>query len=205
MALSNTSHHVKLRKPPHPTRPGIQPARSLCIPHRSRQVFWQGHHPRKAPRKMDSYDNKLMGFNVVYTTSAFPVSLNDDIDIKTHDELSATGNLGLANKNGTVCRIVDFGPGFDCMMHRTQSLAYGIVLDGSIELVLDSGDRQLMHRGDVAVQRSTMHAWYNPSKTEWAHMPFVLQDCETLVLDGHKLKEDLGRAAKDLPPSGNDD
>lgn len=145
-----------------------------------------------------------MGFNVVYTTSEFPPSLNSDTDIERHDKLLASGNLGLVNGGGTVCRIVDFAPGFDCMMHRTQSLDYGVVLEGSIELVLDSGERQLMHRGDVAVQRATMHAWENPSKTEWARMLFVLQDCQKLVLNGQELREDLGRGVDGLPASGND-
>jgi len=159
----------------------------------------------KRPGKWSSYDDKLMGFDVVYTTSEFPASLNSDKDIKTHDELTESGKLGLVNKGGTVCRIVDFAPGFDCMMHRTQSLDYGVVLEGSIELILDSGERQLMHRGDVAVQRATMHAWENPSKTEWARMLFVLQDCQPLTLGNQTLKEDLGRGVQGLPPSGNDD
>ena len=158
----------------------------------------------KRPGKWSSYDDKLMGFNVIYTTSEFPASLNDNIDIKKHDLLMQTGKLGLVNGNGTVCRIVDFAPGFECIMHRTQSLDYGIVLEGFIELVLDSGERQRMHRGDVAVQRTTMHAWYNPSKTEWARMLFVLQDCQELVLNGQTLKEDLGTGVDGIPPSGND-
>lgn len=159
----------------------------------------------KRPGIWSSYDNKLMGFDVIYTTSEFPASMNNDVDIRQHDSLMASGKLGLVNKNGTVCRIVDFAPGFDCMMHRTQSLDYGVVLEGSIELVLDSGEKQLMYRGDVAVQRATMHAWNNPSKTEWARMLFVLQDCKNLVLDGKALKEDLGRGVIGLPSSGNDD
>ncbi|KAH7133860.1 hypothetical protein EDB81DRAFT_805217 [Dactylonectria macrodidyma] len=150
------------------------------------------------------YDDKKMAFNVVYTTSEFPASLEGDDDIKKHDALMASGHLGLVNNNGTVCRIVDFAPGFDCMMHRTQSLDYGIVLDGSIELVMDSGDTQLMHRGDVAVQRGTMHAWRNPSTTEWARMIFVLQDCQSIKIGGQTFKEDLGRGVEGLPSSGND-
>lgn len=90
------------------------------------------------------------------------------------------------------------------MMHRTQSLDFGVVLEGSIELVLDSGETQLMHRGDVAVQRATMHAWRNPSENEWARMMFVLQDCQKVELEGKVLKEDLGRGTEGLPPSGND-
>jgi quercetin dioxygenase-like cupin family protein len=145
-----------------------------------------------------------MGFNVIYTTSTFPASLNSDTDITTHDALLSSGKLGLVNPGGTVCRIVDFAPKFDCMMHRTQSLDFGVVLEGSIELVLDSGETQLMHRGDVAVQRATMHAWRNPSESEWARMMFVLQDCQKVELEGKVLKEDLGRGTEGLPPSGND-
>jgi hypothetical protein len=66
--------------------------------------------------------DKLMGFNVVYTASTFPAVLDSDTDIKAHDALAATGKLGLVNPGGTVCCIVEFAPGFDCMMHRTQSL-----------------------------------------------------------------------------------
>ena len=95
-------------------------------------------------------------------------------------------------------------PGFDCMMHRTQSLDYGVVLEGSIELILDSGDRQLMHRGDVVVERATMHAWVNPSKTEWARMLFVLQDCQKLSIGGQEMREHFQRDVEGLPPSGND-
>ena len=157
------------------------------------------------PGSWTIYDDQKMGFNVIYTTSEFPANLNNNADIKTHDAVTSSGKLGLVNPKGTVCRMVDFAPGFDCMMHRTQSLDYGIVVAGSIELVLDSGETQLMKPGDVAVQRATMHAWRNPSKDQWARMVFVLQDCQKLVLDGQVLKEDLGRGTEGLPSSGNDE
>ncbi|MCJ1462480.1 hypothetical protein MMC07_001082 [Pseudocyphellaria aurata] len=132
-----------------------------------------------------------LAFDVVYTTSEFPVSLNEDKDLTTHDELISTKQIGLVNPNGTVCRIVDFGPGSEPLMHRTQSLDYGLVLEGSVEMILDSGETKLLHRGDVAVQRGTMHAWRNTSKTEWARMFFVLQHCQEVVLNGTSLGEDL--------------
>ena len=158
----------------------------------------------KRPGTWTKYDNELMGFNVVYTTSEFPINLGLDADITKNDEVTRGNKLGLVNKNGTVCRIVDFAPGFECMMHRTQSLDYGVVLEGPIEMVLDSGERSLMHRGDVAVQRATMHAWCNPSMKEWARMLFVLQDCQKLEVAGQVLKEDLGRGVEGLTPSHND-
>ncbi|KAJ9623429.1 hypothetical protein H2203_005688 [Taxawa tesnikishii (nom. ined.)] len=156
------------------------------------------------PGSWSSFDKGDMAFNVVYTTSEFPASLNDDADISKHDSVMSGKKLGLVNPGGTVCRMVDFAPGYDCMMHRTQSLDYGIVLEGSVELVLDSGETQLMKRGDVAVQRATMHAWRNPSKTEWCRMIFVLQDCQKLIVGGKQLGEDHGRGTEGLPLSGND-
>lgn len=145
-----------------------------------------------------------MAFNVVYTTSEFPADLNNNADIRAHDEKISSEKLGLVNSNGTVCRVVDFAPGYECIMHRTQSLDYGIILEGTVEMVLDSGEKKLMQRGDVAVQRATMHAWKNTSETEWARMIFVLQDCQKLEIGGKTLSEDLGKGIEGLPSSGND-
>ena len=152
----------------------------------------------------DPFSNKTMTFNAVYTTSNFPPDLNDDADLNTHNQLlSAPGKLGLVSPGGTVCRIVDFCPGNGGLMHRTQSLDYGVVLEGSVELVLDSGETRVMHRGDSAVQRATMHSWRNPSPTEWARMFFVLQDCQPVTVGDQALKEDLGIGSDFLPPSQN--
>ena len=81
-------------------------------------------------------------------------------------------------------------------MHRTQSLDYGIVVEGVVEMLLDDGSSTLLQRGDIAVQRATMHAWRNPSETEWTRMVFVLQDCRAFEVAGKMMGEDLGG---DLP------
>lgn len=141
--------------------------------------------------KWSPHSDGDMGFSVVYTTSQSPPDLNDDKDIAQHKK-TLQGTLGLVNPNGSVLRCVDFAPGFACDMHRTQSLDYGIILEGSVEMVLDSGERHLMKRGDVAVQRATQHQWINTSKTEWARMMFVLQDIKPLYVSGKEMSEDLG-------------
>jgi hypothetical protein len=140
----------------------------------------------------------------LYTTSTMPVNLNEDIDIKLHQDLISRGKLAAVTPNGTVCRFADFAPNSNGFMHRTQSLDYGIVLEGNVILELDDGSKTLMTRGDVAIQRGTMHAWNNPSQTEWARVLFVLQDCEPLIVNGKRFKEDLGNAAGHVPSSGND-
>lgn len=101
-------------------------------------------------------------------------------------------------------RFVDMAPGYECMMHRTQSVDYGIVLEGSVVAVMGSGEEVVMGRGDVMVQRATMHAWRNPSETEWSRMVFCLQDCQPLVVAGKRMGEDLGRGTDGVPPSQND-
>ncbi|KAL2856352.1 hypothetical protein BJX68DRAFT_230594 [Aspergillus pseudodeflectus] len=154
------------------------------------------------PADWSSFENNSMAFTVAYTTSEFPADLNNDADIKKHEDLKASGKLGLVNPNGTVCRFVDFAPKGPPLMHRTQSLDYGIVLEGEIEMTLDSGEKRLLKRGDMAVQRATMHAWHNPSETEWTRMVFVLQECKPLVVGGEELGEDLSQATtSDIKPS----
>ena len=59
---------------------------------------------------------------------------------------------------------------------------------------LDDGTKQVMRRGDVAVQRGTSHGWRNTSATEWARMFFVLQECERVEVGGRTLGEDVSNA-----------
>lgn len=65
-----------------------------------------------------------------------------------------------------------------------------------MEMLLDDGVSKVMKRGDVAVQRCTMHGWKNASKTEWCRMFFVLQECQELKVEGKELGEDLSAAGK---------
>ena len=59
-------------------------------------------------------------------------------------------------------------------MHRTETVDYGIVLEGEIILVLDGGETALK-AGDVVIQRGTSHAWANRSAGN-ARIAFVLVD-----------------------------
>ncbi|KAH8815381.1 cupin domain protein [Xylogone sp. PMI_703] len=139
-------------------------------------------------------DNDKFAFNLIYTTSKFPPSLNEEEDIVDHEKLIASKAVKLVNPNGTTLRMVDTAPGAEVAMHRTQSLDYGIVISGSMEMKLDDGSCTVMLPGDVAIQRATRHSWRNPSETEWTRMIFVAQDCEEVRVGDKVLKEDLGGA-----------
>lgn len=57
-------------------------------------------------------------------------------------------------------------------MHQTQSIDFGVVLDGHVVLELDDAE-VLLHPGDVVVQNGTRHAWRNRSERPCT-MAFVL-------------------------------
>jgi mannose-6-phosphate isomerase-like protein (cupin superfamily) len=60
------------------------------------------------------------------------------------------------------------------LMHRTESIDYGVVIEGELTLVLDDSE-VLLKPGSVVVQRGTNHAWANRSGRP-CRMLFVLID-----------------------------
>lgn len=139
-------------------------------------------------------------FSLGYATNETPVDLSDDKDLNIYR--SYLCDLpGITIPGGTVLRVVDMNPGSISPMHRTVSLDYGVVLEGEVELILDSGEKRLLKRGDIAVQRGTNHAWRNPSSTTWARMLYVLQEAKPIQVGGKPLEEDYGGGMDDVKPS----
>src|SRR5688572_13656956 len=62
-------------------------------------------------------------FLLVWTTATVPADNNDETDGR-HRE------AGLTLEGGSVIRVVDMLPGKESLMHRTNSIDYGIVLEG---------------------------------------------------------------------------
>ncbi|MGW4966045.1 cupin domain-containing protein [Nonomuraea sp. NPDC004186] len=65
-----------------------------------------------------------------------------------------------------------FEPGDPSGMHTTDTLDYGICLEGELWLELDSGDEVRLTPGACVVQQGTRHAWHNRAETP-ALMAFV--------------------------------
>lgn len=60
------------------------------------------------------------------------------------------------------------------LMHRTETLDYGIVLEGEITLVMDVGET-VVRAGDIVIQRGTNHGWANRSGRN-CRIAFILID-----------------------------
>jgi len=145
-------------------------------------------------------------FFLGYTTHGFPIPLNPVDADKAPDITNYKSDLqslsSLTVNNGSVLRFVDFAPKAEPIMHRTVSLDYGVVLEGTVECHLDSGEVKTLNRGDVCVQRATNHAWKNVTEG-WARMMFVLLPSEAPVVGGKTLGVDLGNQMPDVVTPGN--
>jgi mannose-6-phosphate isomerase-like protein (cupin superfamily) len=126
-----------------------------------------------------------MIFHEVWETSATPALVDNGPDATLQPMLHR------APKNGTRIRFVDIPPdeqltgGADqmkelfnelngaeammlkddsphLMMHRSEAVDYGIVIEGEIVLMLEDSEVELKP-GSVVVQRGTNHAWSNRS------------------------------------------
>ena len=74
--------------------------------------------------------------------------------------------------DGTVFRLVRYGPGVAPRNHRTETIDYAIVLSGEIEMDVE-GALVRLRAGDVLVQQNTMHNWVNRG-TQACVIAFVL-------------------------------
>jgi hypothetical protein len=85
-------------------------------------------------------------YSVIWSTEGFPVSNDSDVD--------PSGNkIGTTIPDGTVFRIVSFGPSVAPRNHRTDSIDYAVVMSGEIDMDLD-GTIVHLKAGDARTARN---------------------------------------------------
>jgi mannose-6-phosphate isomerase-like protein (cupin superfamily) len=131
--------------------------------------------PNRPPRDV----NTVNEVTVIWTTEGFPVDNDGDEDGGTRD-------TGITHPNGTVFRIVSFGPGNPDMNHRTDSIDYAVVISGEIDMELDDGVSVHLKAGDTLVQRGTIHNWKNRG-TEPCLIAFILIHAKPVEAGGKVL------------------
>jgi len=117
-------------------------------------------------------------YSVIWSSEGFPVNNDGDAD-------PSGKKIGTTISDGTVFRIVSFGPGVAPRNHRTDSIDYAVVMSGEIDMELDVGKVHLK-AGDVLVQRGTIHNWVNKSDAPCV-VVFVLIDAKPVEHDGKPL------------------
>ena len=71
-------------------------------------------------------------------------------------------DTGAGTVDPEVAHLIDQGDSFegDTPWHTTDTIDFGVVLSGKIDMELDDGEHTLAP-GDCIVQRRTNHAWFN--------------------------------------------
>ncbi|KAI5466227.1 hypothetical protein BGZ63DRAFT_375665 [Mariannaea sp. PMI_226] len=123
---------------------------------------------------------------------------NDDKDLKSYHENLVESDV--APVSGSVLRVVDIWPGYPGILHRTGSIDYGIVIEGEVECILDDGASKTFQRGDIIIQRGTIHAWKNTGK-EVARICFTLLPTPPIMIEDKELEvhhlSDFARLAEE--------
>jgi quercetin dioxygenase-like cupin family protein len=115
---------------------------------------------------------------VIWTSEGFPVDNDGSAD-------TSGRKVGTTLDNGTVFRVVSFGPGVTPRNHRTDSIDYATVISGEIDMELD-GTSVRLKAGDVLVQRGTIHNWVNKG-TAPCVIAFVLVAAKPVTVGGKVL------------------
>jgi mannose-6-phosphate isomerase-like protein (cupin superfamily) len=170
------------------------PFRRIVTGHdaKGRAVIFEDGPP---PRIFDNLGEKGLVFHEVWNTRETPAR----IDRASGEPHEARLTL-VPPKRGTRIRIVDIpiydadaadfkavfeniggkdtlvgaDKGRHASFHRTETVDYGIVLDGEITLLVDEGETTL-RRGDICIQRGTNHGWVNRGSKP-CRMAFILVD-----------------------------
>jgi quercetin dioxygenase-like cupin family protein len=116
---------------------------------------------------------------VVWSTARFPADNSGNED-------ESARPVGAPPEQGTVFRIIEYGPGVAPRNHRTSTLDYAVVISGEIDMELDD---EIIHltAGDVLVQRGTVHNWVN-NGTEPCVIAFVLIAAHPVTSNGRTLE-----------------
>ena len=157
------------------------------LPPVRRVVTGHDREGRAALRSDDRFETQLIpggdaAFALLWTTESVPADNNDETDGRLRD-------AGLTLDRGSVIRVVDMMPGGVSPMHRTNSIDYGIILSGEVELELDDGATTRLGPGDIVVQRGTIHLWRNPSTSQACRIVFVLTEAAAYRHEGQELAE----------------
>lgn len=120
-------------------------------------------------------------FLTIWSTETVPADNNDERDGRDLP-------TGLTLERGSVIRITDMLPGKESPMHRTNSVDYGIVLEGEIELELEDGRKKSIKQGGIIVQRGTNHLWRNTTD-KVCRIAFILIEAPAYRHNGVPLGE----------------
>ena len=120
-------------------------------------------------------------FRLAYVSNPPPLSLEGE-DTKNYTHFLQNPPPLTIPGGVTIVWYIDTPPGAGSPMHRTISLDYVFILEGELQLTLDSGDVRQLKAGDTIIQRGTAHEWLNLSKEKWVRMVGVMTSSNPITM-----------------------
>ncbi|KAH8103464.1 hypothetical protein BXZ70DRAFT_732471 [Cristinia sonorae] len=136
----------------------------------------------------------INGVYDLYRVDDIPAS-NSELQEEWVDTIarSPPGPAGLISPNGATFRVFDYAPGASVFMPRTESLDFGIIMQGGVVLELDGNKSTTLKQGDVVIQRGTLHAWKNAYADQWTRIYWVVVGAKPVEVNGKLLGTDWSR------------
>ncbi|KAF2973377.1 hypothetical protein GQX73_g81 [Xylaria multiplex] len=126
-------------------------------------------------------------FRLAYVSDQAPQVLNGT-DLEIYGSFLKNAPHLVSPGGGANIWYIDMPPGSGSPMHRTVSLDFVIIVEGELQLTLDSGETRTLKVGNIAIQRGATHQWRNASKDKWARMIGVMAEIQPITLNnGTKL------------------
>lgn len=149
--------------------------------------------PAQFPSSPAPYGGVGMVVHDLYKTFTTPFSMTNERDFQafqSHPVRPSEDTIWFPGPGETLVRYCDWAPGSTLAFHRTETIDFGVVMSGEMELTVGDGEQddkketRTLKVGDVVIQRGTLHAWRNASETEWARVVFFLIGAEPVQVAG---------------------
>jgi len=103
------------------------------------------------------FPSERISSTLMWSTDASPTGLLG------HEDEGARVLGSAPPAGGSRFTVMEFQPGNEAHLHRTDTVDYVICIAGEIDMFLDDTQFITLHAGDVLIQRGTYHAWANRS------------------------------------------
>jgi mannose-6-phosphate isomerase-like protein (cupin superfamily) len=153
------------------------PERIMTLPHNG-PTFYEIWNTRETPARIDRHSGEPAESSVSLAPPRHGTRIRVlDIPPETGDAQPAAGAQAreLFAAIGAAGALAHSpGEARHPHMHRTETIDYGIVLQGEITLLVDEGET-VVRAGDIVIQRGTNHGWANRSGSN-CRIAFILID-----------------------------
>lgn len=149
----------------------------------------------KIPKEQHKLPLAVGELTIVSSSHSFTpdVSTETDIDQYAHDREHGFTH-GIGPEGGVATMMLELPPNVvSTPLHRTMTVDTVVVLEGVMELHLDSGEKRTLKPFDTVTQRATMHKWVNvtPDNGKARLLAFTLPIAQPLQIAGRTLGKEM--------------